>query len=135
MSYIKQRLVRQSGDRHTAEMVDNLALVATYQPLWGCKPLKYKTYSEEMEALILKHSKKCLIVGGEFNATVGEKWDLDDAAGPYGLNRTNAAGRSLVERSHARNLACENSFSCHDNGGAWKCPNRKTRHELDGFLL
>ena len=63
--------------------VENLPLVATYPPLWGCEPLEYETYSEELEALILKYSKKCLIDGANFNAAVGDESvrTVEDATG------------------------------------------------------
>ena len=50
----------------------------------GCKPLEYETYSQEMEALLLKNSTKCLIDEGDFNATVGDKSQrtLDDSLRP-----------------------------------------------------
>ena len=127
---------RTCGDRSSAVEVNQIKFVATYQPLWNSDRRDFDAYREELNEMIRCGAKK-LVLGGDFNSSVGDtsQREEDDAVGPFGLGRTNAAGRDLIEWCHEQGLTWTSSFFRHNRRGTWKCPGRRTWHEIDGFMV
>ena len=128
---------RKHGERSTSVDVDGVKFVAAYQPLWNADPVEFASYREELNEQILgcdRHIK--LIIGGDWNFSIGDtnRRTQDKMAGAYGLGNTNAAGNDLIIWCHEHELAWTNSFFRHKKRGSWKCPARKSWHEIDGFM-
>ena len=134
----KQGNRASQGNRSTAVTVNNVTLIATYQPLWSGDLAVISAYREELNSQIMQcKQQNDLIIGGDFNASIGETTDReeDQAAGPHGLGRTNPAGHDLLNWCHEQGLAWGNSFFEHNLRGTWQCPSRNSWHEIDGFLV
>ena len=129
---------RECGKRSTSVCVDGTKLIALYQPLWNSDPEVFKEYREELSSqLQTRKARDILVIGGDFNATVGDIQvrEADEAAGMFGLGKTNRAGRDLIDWCHEHQLCWVNSFFRHNNRGTWKNPAYHTWHELDGFVM
>ena len=129
---------RECGKRSISVCVDGTKLIALYQPLWNSDPEVFKEYREELSSqLQTRKARDILVIGGDFNATVGDIQvrEADEAAGQFGLGKTNRAGRDLIDWCHEHQLCWVNSFFRHNNRGTWKNPAYHTWHELDGFVM
>ena len=125
------------GHRNMGVTVNNCMFIATYQPIWGGDRVEYETYREELNGMILKCGRRNLVVGGDLNASIGNTShrEQSSAAGPFGQGKMNDAGEDLVNWCLTQDLAWANSFFRQNKRGTWKCPGRKSWHEIDGFLV
>ena len=96
VNWITQGFRKKIGTRSTAVEVDQLKLVATYQPIWCVKSMEFRVYREVLEACArTKSERTTLIVGGDFNSSVGDTSHRDSqTTGAFGLGRTNPAGET-----------------------------------------
>ena len=77
-----------------------------------------------------------LVVGGDHNAQVGSREELEGVRGRYGLwENTNAAEEDLVEWCQLNGMALANTFSPHNRRGTWFNIPRACWYELDGLLV
>ena len=79
--------------------------------------------------------KKTVIIGGDFNASVGEGKERAGVHGKWGIGRMNEAGRDLMDWCEAQGLTYVNSYMPHANRGTWYHVSRGEWYELDGFLM
>ena len=138
VNWLDQGCQRECGKRSTSVCVDGTKLIALYQPLWNSDPEVFKEYREELSSqLQTRKARHILVIGGDFNATVGDIQvrEADEAAGQFGLGKTNRAGRDLIDWCHEHQLCWVNSFFRHNNRGTWKNPAYHAWHELDGFVM
>ena len=106
--------------------VDGVKFVAACQPLWNADPVEFAIYREELNEQILgcdKHIK--LIIGGDWNSSIGDT---------NRRTQDKVAGNDLINWCHEHELAWTNFFFRHKKRGTWKCPARKSWHEIDGFM-
>ena len=82
----EQGYVREYGNRCCSVEVNNLKLVAIYQPLWNTDPKEFEEYREELSSMVKTRKGITPVVGGDFNASVGnnDNRTVDQAIGPYG---------------------------------------------------
>ena len=73
------------GDRSTMVLVNNLRLVATYQPVWNGENEEFLVFREELDSICRPVSRKeLLLIGGDFNSNVGYRPEekYRETAGP-----------------------------------------------------
>ena len=75
------------------------------------------------------------IIGGDFNAHIGENEDRGGICGKYGLRISNRQGLELLAWCEDNNLCYVNSFSNHKRRGTWFNPALRRWYELDGFIM
>ncbi|XP_075264195.1 uncharacterized protein LOC142356111 [Convolutriloba macropyga] len=123
------------GDRNTAVDVDGNRFVSTYKPLWNGDSDELLDYKEELQAML--HWKGKIIVGGDFNSSVGntEKRGVSNVAGAFGLGTTNTAGVDLINWCNEFGLCWTSSFFRQAKPGTWRHPRTGRWHEIDGFLV
>ena len=88
-----------------------------------------------MERQVEMGGREKLVIGGDFNASVGRNQYRQGVCGRYGLGVSNEAGRDLINWCDQVGLAYANSYHRHARRGTWLHPARGTWHELDGFLV
>ena len=76
-----------------------------------------------------------IVIGGDFNASVGKNRGRLGVYGREGLGRMNDAGRDLMVWCEANGLAYVNSYMRHARRGTWQHPATGRWYELDGFLV
>ena len=138
LDWREQGSVKTCGTRSTAVEVNGVTAIAVYQPVWGGDKTEFESYREELNEMLLRCRKKStLIVGGDFNASVGEGIfrEPTPGLGPYGLGNCNAAGKDLINWCNGQDLAFVNSFFRHGKRGTWKTPGQSSWHEIDGFAV
>lgn len=76
------------------------------------------------------------IIGGDFNAKVGERGDAESCMGRYGLGKRNEAGQQLIDFCEEQGLVIQNT--CFQNHPrrlyTWTSPDGHTRNQIDYFL-
>ena len=73
---------------------------------------------------------------GGLNRASKENNPLDtrgDCRGPFGLGKTNNAGKELTQWLRTHNMCWISSFFNHNRRGTWYNKNHKSWHEIDGF--
>ena len=112
-----------------------MRLVSVYQPIWGTDEGALEGCRGEMERQVEMGGREKLVIGGDFNASVGRNQFRQGVCGRYGLGVSNEAGRDLINWCDQVGLAYANSYHRHARRGTWLHPARGTWHELDGFLV
>ena len=120
------------GDRCTAVEVNGCNYVSIYQPLWNCPDLDFQTYREEVSTVLLKCKGTNTIIGGDFNACIGDTSGREQnrVAGSFGFGRTNDTGKDLINWCHEHSLSWANSFFRHRNRGTWCSPGKSDYTKL-----
>ena len=80
-------------------------------------------------------NRERIVIGGDFNASIGRGGERRGVCGKYGLGRRNEAGRDLVDWCEEMGMAHVNSFMRYKRRGTWRHPATGRWHELDGFLV
>ena len=127
LKWKEQGYKRTCGRRTTLVEVDKIRFGATYQPIWKQVPKEFARYREELSMTLMAKGAGTLILGGDFNAQVGNKGrETDPVAGKYGIGPMN--GQDLIEWCHANELCCLNSFFNHGSRGTRRNPAKGTWH-------
>ena len=128
---------RNLYQRVTSVQVGKFHLISCYQPVWNTNENEMTTYRENLAECMLNVSNdKILIMGGDFNAQIGkaEERQATNSCGEYGIGRTTAAGRDLINWMEGNGLCWINSFFRESKRVTWFNRANKTWHELDGFI-
>ena len=123
------------GERVVAVVVGGLRLVSVYQPSWGADGEGMERCRRDMERQVAMGNRKRIVIGGDFNASIGRGGERRGVCGKYGLGRGNEAGRDLVDWCEEMGMAHVNSFMRYKRRGTWRHPATGRWHELDGFLV
>ena len=67
-----------------------------YQPIWGTDEGALEGCRGEMERQVEMGGSEKLVIGGDFNASVGRNQFSEGVCGRYGLGVSNEAGRDLI---------------------------------------
>ena len=124
-------------ERSLAVKIEDFIFVSTYQPVFrGDNAAEIEAAKQEVKELIKDASReKVLIVGGDFNAHIGQGEDRQGVCGRFGLRESNEQGRILLDWCEENNLAQVNSFFNHQRRGTWFSIPLRRWYELDGFLM
>ena len=87
-----------------------LRLVSVYQPIWETDAGEMEEYRRDLGSQIARGGKERLIIGGDFNASVGTDQERRGICGRYGLRHSNEAGRDLIEWCQEHRLGYVNSL-------------------------
>jgi len=131
---------RWIGERVMAVLVNGFRLVSCYWPVWGSE--NFESVRDQCEDDVsrqvrLNRSKEWLIIAGDFNSVMGKgerPFDTNSPCGPFGIQGTNEAGRSMIRFLQEEGLVWVNSFFSEPNRGTWWNRSLRKWYELDGFL-
>ena len=103
--------------RRTVEVkLDNIKLIAAYQPTSRANREKVEEYRFELEThLSSSNREEKLIIGEDHNSHIGANTNRPGVNGRYGMRTSNTAGKDLLNWCEENNLAYANSFSDHRN--------------------
>ena len=122
-------------DRVTAVVCGGVRLVSVYQPVWGTDAEAMERYRRDVECQVGMCRNERLVIGGDFNASVGKDSEREGVCGRLGLGRANEAGRDLIDWCEEHDLAYVNSFVRHRRRGTWFNRMYGRWYELDGFIV
>ena len=91
-------------------VVGGLRLVSVYQPSWGADGEGMERCRRDMERQVAMGNRERIVIGGDFNASIGRGGERRGVCGKYGLGRGNEAGRDLVDWCEEMGMAHVNSF-------------------------
>ena len=130
-------MVKKWSTRTVSVKVRGVVLVSTYQPVWGgANRLEVEEEHEILEEHVRWASEEeILVVGGDFNAHVGEGERRRGVCGKFGLRRSNQQGRNLLEWCENTGLTWVNSYFQHPHRGTWWSQLNHKWYELDGFVM
>ena len=123
------------GERVVAVVMGGLRLVSVYQPSWGADVEGMERCRRDMESQVAMGGSERLVIGGDFNASVGKNGNIRGVCGSLGSGRMNEAGRDLIEWCQQHDLAYVNSFCRYARRGTWRHMVSGRWYELDGFLV
>ena len=125
------------NERTISIKIKDLTLTATYMPVWsGNNEQEIETAKENLKSHVEKVKKEeILLVGGDFNAHVGQGEERPDVCGRFGLRSSNRQGEELIDFCQENNLAYVNSYFQNKRRGTWFNPALRRWYELDGFLV
>ena len=115
----KGRSARKVGGRGAAEVfffsvvavvVGGLRLVSVYQPSWGADGEGMERCRRDLERHVAMGNRERIVIGGDFNTSIGRGGESRGVCGKYGLGRGNEAGRDLVDWCEEMGMAHVNSF-------------------------
>ena len=98
------------GERVVAVVVGGLRLVSVYQSSWGADGEGMERCRRDMERQVAMGNRERIVIGGDFNASIGRGGERRGVCGKYGLGRGNEAGRDLVDWCEEMGMAHVNSF-------------------------
>ena len=123
------------GERVVAVVVGGLRLLSVYQPSRGADGEGMERCKRDMERQVAMGNRERIVIGGDFNASIGRGGERRGVCGKFGLGRGNEAGRDLVDWCEEIGMAHVNSFMRYKRRGTWKHPATGRWHKLDGFLV
>ena len=111
--------------------------IAVYVPVWsGTNDMEIEAVNEQIRTQVNGASRdQIVVVGGDFNAHVGQGEDRLGVCGVFGLDQTNIQGRKLLEFCENNHLVHVNGYYNHRRRGTWCHPRTGKWYELDGFLM
>ena len=134
-AWINEGQKKWMSERVTAVVFAGMRVVSAYQPVWGSDDTGMRDYRRELEIQVAMGGQERLLIGGDFNANVGKRYERQGVCGKYGVGRVNEAGRDLIDWCEEQGLAYVNSFMRHERRGTWFHPRYGRWYELDGFLV
>ena len=107
------------SERVTAVVFGGMRLVSVYQPIWGQDEECMERYKREVESQVAIGGNERLVIGGDFNASVGINEGRMAVYGKFGIGRMNEAVRDLIEWCEQHELVYVNSYMRHERRGTW----------------
>ena len=123
------------SERVATVVFGGMRLVSVYQPIWGMNEEAMGEYRAEVERQLEMNGNECVVIGGDFNASVGRSESREGICGRFGIGRVNDAGRDLIEWCEVNGMAYVNSYMRHARRGTWFHMRWARWYELDGFLV
>ena len=90
--------------------VVGLRLASVYQLSWGADEEGMERRRLDLERQVAMGNREKIVIGGDFNASIGRGGERRGVCGKYGLGRGNEAGRDLVDWCEEMGMAHVNSF-------------------------
>jgi len=122
-------------ERVAAVVYGGIRIVSGYQPVWGTDEGAMERYRRDLESQVGMCRSERLVIGGDFNASVGKDSERGGVCGKLGIGRANDAGRDLIDWCEEHGLAYVNSFVKHKSRGTWFNRMNGRWYELDGFIV
>ena len=135
------RLWRDEGqqkwldERVVAVVFGGLRVVSAYQPIWGTNEDEFERYRRDLGRQVAYGGENRLVIGGDFNMSVGKGNAREGVCGRYGIGRMNEQGRDFVEWCEENELVWVNSYMKHRRRGTWFSARYHRWYELDGFVV
>ena len=128
---------KKVSERTVSVKVCGLTLTAVYLPVYVRTNEDEIENTKEILADHVRWGKKedVTIVGGEYNAHVGNDEEKKGVCGQFGLRSSNEKGRQLIQWCEENSLAYVNSFYNMRNRGSWFNRMNGRWYELDGFIM
>jgi len=130
----------QPNDRLTTVEFSNIIVVSVYHPVRGSNGYEYELANIRTELdrqVNTMASKKRILIGGDFNAQIGQtsrQLLMNASHGSFGFRSTNIQGEELQEWIIGNELCWVNSFFFQKKRGTWWNPSLKRWYEIDGFI-
>ena len=83
-------------ERVVTVVLGGMRLVSWYQPIWGSDEVGMERSRREVETQLGVGRREKIVIGGDFNASVGRNRGRNGVYGKQGLGRMNDAGRDLM---------------------------------------
>ena len=130
-----QRTIRK--ERSITIKARDLSLTSVYMPVWkGNNEEEIEAAKEDLKSHIDgTKADEIVLVGGDFNAHIGQNEHRPGICGKFGLRSSNRQGEELIDFCVENNLAYCNSFYQHKRRGTWYNLALRKWYELDGFLM
>ena len=122
-------------ERVVSVVVGGMRLVSMYQPIWESDEVGMERCRRDVETQLGIGRREKIVIGGDFNASVGRNRGRNGVYGNQGLGRMNESGRDFVQWCEMNGLAYVNSYMRHERRGTWQHPATGVWYELDGFLV
>ena len=122
-------------ERVVAVVFGGLRVVSVYQPIWGTNEDAFERYRRDLGRQVAYGGQDRLVIGGDFNMSVGKGNAREGVCGRYGIGRMNEQGRDFVEWCEENELVWVNSFLKHRRRGTWFSSRYHRWYELDGFVV
>jgi hypothetical protein len=112
-------------------------LATAYAPIGVSKENVRQAFATDMDHLMeAPKSNEVLLVCIDANASMGSRTHAKDRVlGPFGLQRVNAAVRSLYDHLDAKEISSAATFFPKAVYGSWRHPHSKQIHQLDHLLI
>ena len=128
---------KKLSERVVSVKVDGVVLVSVYMPVWSARR------REEIEAVreaVVEQAgwadrEEVLVIGGDWNAHVGNDNARGGVCGKFGLRSSNVVGGQFVEWLEENGWCWVNSFFNHKRRGTWFSNIHRQWYELDGFVM
>ena len=130
----------EPNDRLTMVQFSNIIVVSVYHPVRGSSGYEYELANirTELDRLVnTVTSKKRILIGGDFNAQIGQTSRhliMNANNGSFGFRSTNIQGEELQEWIIRNELCWVNSVFFQKKRGTWWNPSVKRWYEIDGFI-
>ena len=130
----------QPNDRLTMVEFSNIIVVSVYHPVRESNGYEYELANIRTELdrqVNTVTSKKRILIGGDFNAQIGQtsrQLHKNANNGSIGFRSTNIQGEELQEWIIGNEICWVNSFFFQKKRGTWWNPSLKRWYEIDGFI-
>ena len=103
-------------------VVGGMRLISLYQPLWGKDEEDMERCRREIELQLGIGRREKVVIGGDFNACIGQMRGRRSVYGKQGAREMNEAGsgRDLIEWCGMNGLAYVNSYMRHERTAPWQ---------------
>ena len=114
----------------------HLYLIAAYAPVSNAGRQLQQTFHDDLDTLMGKaKQQEVMLVGGDFNAALGNETAQDGVCGPHGLSHTNLAGRTLRGTLTMHEMCSPVTFYKSQYKGSWMHMRSKRMHQLDHIFV
>uniref|UniRef100_A0A0N5BG91 Endo/exonuclease/phosphatase domain-containing protein n=1 Tax=Strongyloides papillosus TaxID=174720 RepID=A0A0N5BG91_STREA len=130
---IKYKLLKRCG----LLVLNSLSILVCYAPTSNYSIEEISLFYQDLSTLLSECKNGPTIVGGDFNASLGNDFPIDKYIGPYTYEIvTNPSGLLLREFAIANKLRIQNSFFKKRKSlrPTWFSPNNLVKKELDYIL-
>ena len=136
-AWCEEGQVKKCTDRSVSIKVRMTTYTAVYIPVFvgNNQGEREQAFEELKQHKEWASAKETLLIGGDFNSSIGKGEERPQICGKFGLRETNRQGQELLNFCEENNLAWVNSFYSYKNRGSWFSNFNKKWYELDGFLM
>ena len=129
--------MKRMSQRVVSVKVEGVVLVSVYMPVWSVgREEEIEVVKEEVvEQAGWAGQEDILVIGGDWNAHVGNDNVRAGVCGRFGLRSSNMVGGRFVEWLGENGWCWANSFFNHKRRGTWFSQIHRQWYELDVFVM